>query len=143
MRSHLRSLCLVFAFLVIAAVPAHAGGPSSAGVAVGFARVNLDDGTVTSFGGKGTKEVTTGPTSTGVILFFVGKYPKDLTRELVVAHATAEGDEDNQYAVANAIVANATRDQISVVVNAWKSSTLAPATGYAFVILYSAVAPEE
>ena len=132
----------VASLLVIAAMPAHAGGPASAGVAIGFARVNLDDGTVTSFGGKGTKGVTTGPTSNGVIVFFDGRYPKDLVREMVLVHATAEADEANPFAVANAIVASANKDQISVTVNAWKSSTLEPANGNVFVILYAAVAPD-
>ena len=133
----------VASLLVIAAMPAHAGGPASAGVAIGFARVNLDDGTVTAFGGKGTQEVTTGPTSTGVIVFFNGKYPKDLAREMVVAHATPEATEDQQFAVANAIVVSASKAQVSVLVNAWKSSTLETAAGNVFVILYAAVEPKD
>jgi hypothetical protein len=144
MRSHsLRTLGLfVVCCLVLTAPPAHATGMASAGVALGFARVKLDDGTVSAFGGKGTIQVTTGPTGTGLIVFFNGKYPKNISRELVVAQATAEGDDAGQFAVANAIVASATRDQISVTVNAWTSDTKAAVNGYVFVVLYAGVAPK-
>src|SRR5262245_34877353 len=113
MRSHsLRCLSLAVAFAcAVLAVPAHAG-PATSGQAIGFARVRLSDGVVTAFGGKGTKEVSTGPTGSGVIVFFDGRYPKKLAREQVVVQATAEADEAGQFAVANAIVADADNGRI-------------------------------
>jgi len=145
MRSRkLRSLCLVVAsMLAIVAVPAHAGNPATAGVALGFARVRLADGVVSAFGGKGTSAVTTGPTSNGLILSFEGRYPKTLTRDLVIAQATAEGDGDNPFALANAIVASANRDQIIVSVNGWKANSVDAFDGWVFVTLYAGVVPKE
>jgi hypothetical protein len=39
-------------------------------------------------------------------------------------------------------VASATRDQISVTVNAWTSDTKAAVSGYVFVVLYAGVPPK-
>ncbi|HTO08678.1 MAG TPA: hypothetical protein VMR86_16645 [Myxococcota bacterium] len=140
----LRSSCLALVSLVaILAMPAHAGGPATAGVALGFARVNLGDGTVSAFGGKGTKTVTTGPTSTGLILYFNGKYPKNIVRELVIAQATAEGDVDHPVALANAIVSIANATQIAVSLNGWNADSADAFDGFAFVTLYAGVAPED
>lgn len=140
MRS-LRSSCLALvSLLAILAVPAHAG-PSTAGVALGFARVKLGDGTVTAFGGKGTKSVTTGPTSNSLIVYFNGSYPKKIARDLVIAQATAEGDVDHTFALANAIVSIAGNDQIAVSVNAWNADSPTAFDGYVFVTIYAGVAP--
>jgi hypothetical protein len=142
MRS-LRSFCLAVGFvLATVAVPAHAGNSATAGVALGFARVSLADGSVTAFGGKGTQDVTTGPTSTGLIVYFNGRYPKNITRDLVIAQATAEGDADHALALANAIVSIAGRDQIAVSVNGWNGGSAAAFDGFVFVTLYAGVAPD-
>jgi hypothetical protein len=144
MRSQsLRLLGWSVAFCLLAALPARALGPSTSGVAIGFARVNLADGTVSAFGGHGTSAVTTGPTSSGLIVFFDGKYPKNISREWVVAQATAEGDDAGEFAVANAIVASATNNEISVTVNAWQSNNTAAVDGYVFVVLYAGVPPKD
>jgi hypothetical protein len=145
MRSHslrLLSVAVVSCFAVVA-VPAHAGNTASAGVVVGFARVNLGDGTVSAFGGKGTRAVSTGPTLGGVIVFLDGKYWKDLTRDQVVVQATAEAGSGSEFAVANAIVASATRDSISVTVNAWQwtAGGPAPVDGWVFLTVYSGLVP--
>lgn len=138
-----RLLCVAVLFgSAVAAAPAHAGGPSSAGVAIGFARVRLSDGVVSAFGGKGTKNADTGPTGTGVIVFFDGRYPKNLTRDQVIVQATAEADEAGQHAVANAIVASASSDQIVVTVNAWESNSLDPVDGYVFLTVFAGVVPQ-
>jgi hypothetical protein len=144
MRSHsLRCLSLAVAlFCAVLAVPAHAGNPASSGIAVGFARVRLSDGSVSGFGGRGTKDVTTGPTGTGVIVFFDGRYSKKLTREQVIVQATAEADESGQLAVANAIVADADNSHIVVTVNGWIAGTETQIDGYVFLTVYAGVAPE-
>jgi hypothetical protein len=140
MRS-LRSLSLVVAFvLATVAAPVRAGNLSTAGVAIGFARVNLGDGSVAAFGGRGTQDVTTGPTSTGLILYFNGRYPKAITRDVVIAQATAEGDADHPIALANAIVSIAGRDQIAVSVNGWNGAS--SFDGYVFVTLYVGLVPK-
>jgi hypothetical protein len=147
-RSHglghgVRLLCVAVVFgAAVAAAPAQAG-PASAGVAVGFARVNLGDGTVSAWGGKGTKAVTTGPSGgTGLIIFFDGKFPKDLTRDAVVVQATAEASEPDQFAVANAIVSTAASDQIVVTVNGWIAGTETPVDGYVFLTVWAATVPK-
>jgi hypothetical protein len=127
--------------LAILAAPAHAGGPSSAGVALGFARVKLADGSVTAFGGRGTRSVTTGPTSNSLIVYFNGRYPKNITRDLVIAQATAEGDVDHTFALANAIVSIAGPGQIAVSVNAWNADSSATFDGYVFVTIYAGMPP--
>jgi hypothetical protein len=137
----LRSSCLALVSLfAVLAVPARAGNLSTAGVAIGFARVNLGDGSVAAYGGRGTQDVTTGPTSTGLILYFNGRYPKALTRDLVIAQATAEGDSDHPFALANAIVSIAGHDQIAVSVNGWNGA--AAFDGYVFVTLYVGLTPQ-
>lgn len=147
MRSHslrILSLVVVSCFAVLA-VPARAGNPASSGVAVAFARVRLSDGVVTAFGGKGTKSVETGPIigGVGIAVFFTGRYPKSLTRDQVVVQATAEADEAGEFAAANAIVAGASRDGISVTVNAWDTSSGAALDGYVFLTLFSGLDPED
>jgi hypothetical protein len=135
-------LLVVASSLATAAVPAHAG-PATTGAAIGFARVNLGDGTVAAFGGKGTKSVSTGPTGgPGLAVSFVGKFPKDLTPDQVIVQATAEAFEGN-LAVANAVVSFATKDQVIVNVNGWLAGTSTPVDGYVFLTVYSGVAPKE
>ncbi len=145
MRSHslrLLSLLVASSFVVLAA-PARAGSPTTSGVAIGFARVKLDDGTVTAFGGKGTKTVTTGPSGTGLVVSFNGSFPKNLTPEQVIVQATAEALEPDLLAVANGIVSLASKDQIVVTVNGWISGTAVPIDGYVFVTLYAGLPPKE
>jgi len=138
----LRSCLVLVSLLGFVAVPAH-GGPATAGTAVGFARVKLADGSITAFGGKGTKAVTTGPTSNGIAIYFDGKYQKDITRDVVIAQASAEGDADHPFALANAIVSIATRDQIAVSVNGWNGDSADAFDGYVFVTLYMGLPPKD
>jgi hypothetical protein len=136
--------CAVVAFCLTAlALPARASGPSVAGVAVAFARVNLADGTVTAFGGRGTRSVVTGPSGgSGLIVLFSGRYPRNLTSAAVVVQATAEASEPDQFAVANAIVANASKDQIVVTVYGWTAGTQTPVDGYVFITLFLGEPPK-
>jgi hypothetical protein len=145
MRSHsLRLLSLlVMSSFVFLATAAQAGGPATGGVAIGFARVKLDDGTVSAFGGKGTKSVTTGPSGTGLLVSFTGKFPKNLTSDQVIVQATAEASDGQLLAVANGIVSLATKDQIVVTVNGWLAATATPIDGYVFLTLYAGVPPED
>jgi hypothetical protein len=140
----LRLVCVAVVSCLAVAVPARASGPSISGVAVGFARVNLGDGSVAAFGGRGTRSVTTGPSGgTGLIVFFNGVYPKKLTSAQVVVQATAEASEADQFAVANGIVASAGNDQIVVTVNGWIAGTQTPVDGYVFVTVFAGEPPKE
>jgi hypothetical protein len=139
MRTLRSSYLALVSLLAIVAMPVQAGNLAAAGVALGFARVNLGDGTVSAYGGKGTQSVTTGPGGGGIIVYFDGKYPKNITRELVIAQATAEGDADHPIALANAIVSIAGRTQIAVSLNGWNGADAF--NGYVFVTLYSGLPP--
>jgi hypothetical protein len=136
--------CAVVAFCLVAlALPARASGPSVSGVAVAFARVDLADGTVTAFGGRGTRSVATGPSGgSGLIVLFNGTYPRNVTSASMIVQATAEGSEASPFAVANAIVANATKTQIVVTVNAWISGTQTPTDGIVFITLFAGEPPK-
>jgi len=138
----LRLVCVAVVSCLALAVPARASGPSIAGVAVGFARINLADGTVAAYGGRGTKSVTTGANlGGGWIVFFNGSYPKRLTDATVVVQATAEAAD--QFAVANAIVASAGATQIVVTANAWDAGTSTPVDGYVFITVYAGEPPKQ
>jgi hypothetical protein len=145
MRSHslrLLSLLVVSSFVVLAA-PAQAGSTATSGVAIGFARIKLGDMSVSAFGGKGTKSVTTGLSGgTGVAVSFSGKFPKNLIPDQVIVQATAEAAEPDLLAVANAVVSLASATQIVVVVNGWIANTTTPVDGYVFVTLYSGLPPQ-
>ncbi|MFI5314975.1 MAG: hypothetical protein ACHQ6T_04695 [Myxococcota bacterium] len=138
----MRLLCLaVVSCFAAVAVPAQAGSPGSGGVAVGFARVSLADGTVAAFGGRGTKTVTTGPNTTGVIVFFSGKFPKNLASDQVVVQATAEAGDGGEFAVANALVVSATNSEIVVTVNGWIAGSETAYGGYVFLTVFAGTAP--
>ena len=139
------SLAAVLATLAFAAAPTRAGNIGSNGVALGFARVHLDDAndpTVLSFGGKGTKSANVGVSpGAGVIVLFAGRYPKNISPDSVIVQATAEG---GTAAVANGVVVTATNAQIVVGVNAFTSTTGAAITqGDVFVTVFAGSPPED
>ena len=143
MRSHsLRLLSLLVASsLVVLAVPARAGTSASSGVAIGFARVNLGDGAVAAFGGKGTRSGVTGASGgSGLVVSFTGRFPKNLAPEQVIVQATAEA---GGLSVANAVVSLASQTQVVVDVNGWISGTGTPIDGWVFLTLYAGVPPAE
>ncbi|HKC49851.1 MAG TPA: hypothetical protein VKF60_03595 [Myxococcota bacterium] len=110
-------------------------------MAIGFARVNLGDGAVAAFGGKGTKSVVTGSLGgPGLVVSFTGKFPKNLAPEQVIVQATAEAAG---LSVANAVVSLASQTQIVVNVNGWTSSTGTPIDGYVFLTIYAGVLPAQ
>jgi hypothetical protein len=146
MMSHsLRLLLLVVASsLAVVAMPAQAGSTATAGLAIGFARVNLGDGTVTAYGGRGTRSVTTGESGgAGRIVSFSGKYAKNLTVDQVLVQATAEASDGEPLAVANAVVSLASATQIIITVHGWTAGTATPITGNVFLTVYSGLTPKE
>ncbi len=119
MRTHTLVALLVTGVCFAASVGA---GNASSGASVGFARVSIKERRIDSFGGKGTKSVTAGPTASGVLVIFNGKYPKSISREHVIVQATAEGPNGAAFSVANAVVSGASQTQIIVTVNGWVSN---------------------
>jgi hypothetical protein len=124
------ALCALTAMVVSLAAPVQAG-PSTSGMSVAFARVELSDSdrTVTAFGGKGTKSVETGVAGNGVLISFRGKYPKNLTTDMVLVQATAEASDGAEFTVANAIVSIVSPTQIVIAVKTYNPSTLAIVDG--------------
>lgn len=113
--------CAVLAMLT-PAPRAIAADSAKSGAAVAFAKVNLSDGTLKTFGGKGTKTATIDYSDTGYAeVRFDGNYSKNITPEKVVINATCESDN---YGVANAYVVSATSTQLVIGVYGWKSDTL-------------------
>lgn len=131
------ALCALTAMVVSLAAPVQAG-PSTSGMSVAFARIELSDSarTVTAFGGKGTKSVETGMAGNGVLISFKGKYPKNLTTDMVMVQATAETGEGAEFAVANAVVAIVSSTQIVISVKTFNPSTLAVVDGNVSVAVY-------
>lgn len=122
-----RYLPLVGLFLVPWIAPAAPNSASKSGAAVAFAKVRLDSGAILTFGGKGTKtaEMSDFLANGFVDIKFVGKYPKDLSSDQVILHATAQSSTGVNFGVANAMVLNATPTELLIRVYGWKSDTLA------------------
>jgi hypothetical protein len=113
--------CAVLAMLT-PSPRAVAADSAQSGAAVAFAKVNLTDGTLRTFGGKGTKTATIDYSDNGCAkVRFDGKYSKNITEDKVVINATCESAN---YGVANAYVVSATSTQLIIGVCAWKSDTL-------------------
>jgi hypothetical protein len=99
-----------------------AADSAKSGAAVAFAKVDLSDGTLKTFGGKGTKTATIDYSDTGYAeVRFDGKYSKTITADKVVINATCES---SNYGVANAYVVSATSTQLVIGVYGWESDTL-------------------
>ncbi len=113
--------CAVAAML-IPSPRAVAADSSRSGAAVAFAKVDLSDGSLKTFGGKGTKSasVTSTNSPNSVEVTFVGNYSKTITADKVVINATCESDD---YGVANAYVSGVSPTNISIVVYGWVSDT--------------------
>src|SRR5262245_57607534 len=74
---------------LFAARPAVAG-PAKNGKAVAYAKVNLNDASVRSFGGKTSAAVGTLNSPGDVNVVFTGKFPKGITIDQVIVQATCE-----------------------------------------------------
>jgi hypothetical protein len=139
------SMTAIAAALAFAA-PAHAGGLSATGTAVGYAHVHLQDAndpSLVSWGGRSAKSATVGVSpGAGVIVFFNGHYPRDITPDDIVVVATADGTGENAHAVANAVVVTANSQQIVVGVNPFVSNTGAAVTqGDVYVTVFAGIPP--
>jgi ABC-type proline/glycine betaine transport system substrate-binding protein len=113
--------CAVAAMLT-SSPRAVAADSAKSGAAVAFAKVDLSDGTLKTFGGKGTKSasITDNNSPYSVEVTFVGKYSKTITADKVVINATCESDD---YGVANAYVSSVSPTNISITVYGWVSDT--------------------
>jgi hypothetical protein len=119
------ALVVVAGMLRSGTVKASAPKPShqsKSGVAVAYAKADILNQVVLSFGGKGTTaaEATSGDGLNFIEVTFTGKYPKDITADQVIINATAQ---TSFFPVANAIVSDVNPTQLVVQVSAWVSNT--------------------
>lgn len=108
---------------------------SKSGIAVAYAKVDIADEVLLSFGGKGTTaaEVTFGDSNSFAIVQLTGKYPKDITSDQVIVSATAEFD---CFCVATAGVLSANPTQLLVEADSFRSATQDGVGGNVYLTVY-------
>ncbi|HEY2775003.1 MAG TPA: hypothetical protein VGK20_13230 [Candidatus Binatia bacterium] len=131
------AISILFACAVIAgALPAAASTVASVakkGTPVGYAKVNAD-GTIVTFGGRGTASVTASVNAPGYhTVKFMGKYPSDIDVSKVVVQTTAEAAS---YGVTNDTVTAASPTEIDIDVSDWESDNTIVTGSNVFITIY-------
>ncbi|HUJ09987.1 MAG TPA: hypothetical protein VL171_08170 [Verrucomicrobiae bacterium] len=98
---------------------------AKSGVAVAFANVDILDGSISSFGGKGTKSAFVSNTDSNSYaeVTFTGHYPHLTTPGSVVVNATCQS---TSLGVASANVNSVSPTQLVITVYGWISNTGTP-----------------
>jgi len=98
--------------------------PALSGVAVAFAKVDILNGNVLTFGGKGTAQsfIDSTDSNAAANVVFNGKYPKGLSGDQLVVIASCQNSPN--FGVAGADVISVSSTQLIINVNVWKSDTL-------------------
>ncbi len=105
---------------------------SKKGGSIAYAKLSVATGSVVAFGGKGTAQASSSGGGFWTVTF-TGKYPEDITADHLILQSSCQSFD---YGVANSYVQSASPTEIVVGIYCWKSDTLLPDGGDAFVNVF-------